>query len=198
MALTFDDPRHGTTRGHAAGCRELCCRRARNDDEARRRKYRQVLGITRTLDATGTRRRIQALLALGWPSLEIARRCGWTTGEAVLETAQRSYVHSATAAAIASVYDDLCVTPGPSDQTRSRSARKGYHLPSVWLDIDDPDEQPDPGYVPYSRNGIPSEDLLAEFDWLVDGGVSRYQAARQLGVTLAAVEKARERARSVA
>lgn len=134
--MTPDDPRHGTTRGHAAGCRELCCRRARNADEARRRKYRQVLGITRSVDATGTRRRIHALMALGWPSREIAARCGWTTGEAVLEVSRRNWVQTKTAETIARVYDHLSMTLGPSDATRRRAIAKGWAPPLAWDCID--------------------------------------------------------------
>lgn len=59
--MSPDDPRHGTTAGHAAGCRLTCCREARNSDERQRRKHREVLGIIRTVDKTGTVRRIQAL-----------------------------------------------------------------------------------------------------------------------------------------
>jgi hypothetical protein len=140
------DPRHGTTRGHAAGCRLDCCREARNTDERRRRKQRQVLGIHRRVDATGTARRIHALMALGWPSREIALRCGWTTGEAVLEVSRRTWVYNNTRATIARVYDELSMTPGPSASTRRRAALNGWLVPLMWDDIDRDPEPPETFY----------------------------------------------------
>lgn len=192
--MSPDDPRHGTTRGHAAGCRQTCCREARNLDEARRRKYRQVLGITRSVDATGTRRRIQALMALGWPGHAIAGHCGWRTGEAVFEITRRNWVQRSTAEAVAHVYEHLSMTPGPSAQTRARAARMGWPPPLAWDDIDNPDEQPDVSKSARRTNA----DLLAEYAYLTAAGESAEQAARQLGVTLGAIEKARERERKVA
>jgi hypothetical protein len=134
--MEADDPRHGTTRGHAQGCREDCCREARNADEARRRKYRGVLGIERSIDATGSRRRIQALMAIGHPSRDIAARCGWSHGEAVLEVTRRQWVQRKTAATVARVYDEMCMTVGPSALTRRRALAKGWPPPLAWDDID--------------------------------------------------------------
>ena len=51
-------PRHGTNRRYVMGCREDCCRRAHT-------LYQNLwrMGRTnKTIDSTGTRRRIQALL----------------------------------------------------------------------------------------------------------------------------------------
>lgn len=75
-------------------------------------------------------------MAIGWPSRQIAARCGWTSGEAVLEVARRNYVYTATAQAIARVYDELCMTPGPSPETKRRAARNGWAVPLAWDDID--------------------------------------------------------------
>lgn len=145
VTLTATDPRHGTTAGHAAGCRLLCCRAARNADERQRRKRRQVLGIVRTVPAVGTQRRIRALMALGWTSADLARSCGWKTSQAVTELlTARKWVHVGTAETVARVYDELCMTPGPSVVGRRRAAAKGWPTPLAWDEgaIDDPKARP--------------------------------------------------------
>lgn len=144
--MSPDDPRHGTTAGYWTGCRERCCREARNADERLRRKHRDVFGINRSVPAIGTQRRIQALMVLGWTSRDIAERCGWATPQAVTEllTARR-FIQRSTAALVAAAYDELSMRPGPSAQNRVRCRRKGWAPPLAWDNIDDPDEVPNFG-----------------------------------------------------
>jgi hypothetical protein len=166
-----DDPRHGTTRGHAAGCRELCCRRARNAD-AKRSKIERAQGRHRTVDAAGTQRRIRALYRLGWTSTHIATAAGWGTAEAVSETLKRSRVMLATAARVTSAYAALGSTPGPSARTRIRAERAGWPPPIHW----DDDTIDDSAATPYEPVKIDRraalienvEDLLAAGETLID------------------------------
>jgi DNA-binding CsgD family transcriptional regulator len=73
--MTPDDPRHGTNAGRSAGCRCPACKAAKVKYEKRR--LAGLCGGTATLtDATGTKRRIHALMAIGWPSSEVAARLG--------------------------------------------------------------------------------------------------------------------------
>ena len=191
--IAADDPRHGTTRGHAAGCRLPCCREARNADERRRRKYRDVLGIQRRIDGTGTRRRIQALWAIGWTSQHIADACGWETPQAITEIVNvREQIYATTAATIAHTYERMSMTPGPSAKNRRDAARKGWLPPLAWDDIDDIDETP---REQTDRRLYRSAELAAEWDHLRRCGVSIDTAARQLGVSVGAIEKAVERVR---
>ena len=135
--MSPDDPRHGTTAGHAAGCRETCCREVRNADERNRRKRRQVLGIVRSIDNTGTVRRIQALWAIGWTSADIASACGWASPQAVTEiVSTRSFTYIGTANLVAAAYDDLSMRVGPSAKNRRDAGRKGWAPPLAWDDID--------------------------------------------------------------
>lgn len=135
-----DDERHGSTRGYAQGCRQPCCREAQNEYERNRRKRRQVLGEERAIPATGTRRRLRALMAIGHTSKTIAAECGWGSGEAVLEVTKRAWVQQKTADTVAEVYERLSMTPGNSAGTRHRAASKGWIPPLGWNDIDhDPD-----------------------------------------------------------
>lgn len=197
--MSPDDPRHGTTRGHAAGCRDACCREARNADERRRRKYRQVLGVERRIDGTGTRRRIQALWAIGWTSRDIATACGWGTPQAVTEVVGvRRDVFTATAQVVAVIYERLSMTPGPSAKNRADAARKGWAVALAWegIDIDDPAAKPDAGHRPRRGPGRPERvtAVLEDFDWLTSQGTSAHEAAARVGVELATVEDYRRRA----
>ncbi len=84
--------------------------------------------------ALGTRRRIRALIALGWTHAEISRRSGHRTN--VVVNQQGRWVTASLHTDIARVYDDLCMTPGPSDLNRRRAIRLGYAPPLMWDDID--------------------------------------------------------------
>jgi AraC-like DNA-binding protein len=107
------------------------------------------LGFVRNL---GARRRIQALLAIGWRHEEITAtmlqtqpECG-TRSQMVLHQ-RGNWIARRTHDAVAAAYDQLSMTPGPSAKTRRLAAKYGYAPPLAWDDasIDDPDAQPDRG-----------------------------------------------------
>lgn len=190
-----DDPRHGTTRGHAAGCREACCRIPRNLYEARRRKYRQALGIHRRVPAIGTQRRIRALMRLGWTGRHIADHCGWKSAEAVTEILKdRRWVFLTTAAKVSRAYDDMSMRIGPSEKNRRYAERMGWLPPLAWDDIDNDPEPPaalhdepavDPVVVMRLLEGqrvkaTKAEKEAAMTQWVADGG-SRNELARMHG-----------------
>lgn len=83
---------------------------------------------------TGTKRRLQALLALGW---------GYPQLDPLLGTSAASIVHQAgrwvtrtTHDRVAALYDQLQHQRGPSSQAATWAAKKGYALPAEWDDID--------------------------------------------------------------
>jgi hypothetical protein len=140
--MTPDDPRHGTNAGHHAGCRDSCCRDARNRYERNGRKRRE-LGHPGLVDPLGTRRRIQALMALGWTQSAIASTAG-VSSVTVIDRLIRQVkqVRTSTAKQIADAYEQMSMTLGPSAVTRARAQRHGYPTPLCWDNIDDPDEIP--------------------------------------------------------
>lgn len=147
--MTPDDPRHGTPRGHYAGCREACCRAARCRYEKAGRLDRLRGG--RAIPALGYQRRIKALMALGWSYQALADAAGWAHRNHVRRVVEGQkgkptrYLERATASTIGEVFERLCMTvpQGPyAKRTRMLAARKGYLPPLAWDDIDDPNERP--------------------------------------------------------
>lgn len=196
--MRADDPRHGTNAGYDAGCRGSCCRRAAAEYE-RQRRYDTILGRPpRTLDAQGTQRRIQALVAIGYTFREIAERLGVSHDRARgLATRPTQFVRRTTADDVAAVFEELCMKPAPegwhSSYAKTTARRNGWLPPLAWLDIDDPDERPDAGKE--ARPGRPEvlPDVLEDFDWLVSAGESPEKAAERVGVALATIDRYRLR-----
>lgn len=124
----------------------LASRGRRSRKAARLRRYRtqRILNGDRPLllDSTGTRRRVEALMRLGWPAHAIAARGGWGTPEAVRQLRMRARVTPRNAASAAAVYDALSMTVGPSAETRRRAELAGWPPPLAWNNIDDPADRP--------------------------------------------------------
>lgn len=202
--MTPDDPRHGTTRGWHQGCKCDPCRTARARYEKLTRWHRHN-GIPRAIPALGAQRRIQALMALGWTSEDIRIAAGWHHRNAVLRILSGqngrpcTWIERHTHKTVCDVFDQLCMTVPELTWYRKRSRTlalgKGYVVPLAWDDIDNDAAPHDaPAEPKVGRKGID----MAEFERLVQFGESEEQAARRLGVTPAAIEKARQRARKVA
>lgn len=139
--MSPDDPRHGKKYGYQLGCRLDCCTRA----NTRALKLWRA-GLTSTLvDATGTKRRIQALIALGWTLHEVSTDAGGYTKNWSHLLLKQDMVTSTTAAKVAATYERLSmsVPAGPyRERTRKRAARNGWLPPLAWDDIDTDPESP--------------------------------------------------------
>lgn len=106
----------------------------------------------RWVDGTGTRRRLQALAAIGWANREIAAAIGATHHQLVWQWQTRpGMVTTETRERVAAVYDALwMVAPrGPAvDAVRLAASRRGYVSPLAWDDgvgpfgIDNPAARP--------------------------------------------------------
>jgi hypothetical protein len=151
-----DDPRHGTNAGYVAHMfnKDAPCQRCKDAHahykrQLWRRRYTRRADHLYT-DATGTKRRIRALIALGWTYRDINSRAGWSTshsGGNAHNIMRQQRVHLDTADVVRGVYDDLSMTlaTGPQSQRqRNIAARKGWLPPLAWDDdyIDDPDYRP--------------------------------------------------------
>lgn len=104
------------------------------------------------VDATGTRRRIQALVALGWSQSKVAERLGMTRSN-FGHTLTNVQIRLSTARAVTALYDELWDTRPPAETHRDkialsrtlRYAREHNFAPPLAWDadtIDDPAASP--------------------------------------------------------
>lgn len=140
-----DDPRHGTIAGYSAhrvaGVPHCGPCIAASTEYQRKLEIDHILGRPRRVDATGTIRRLQALAAIGWSTVDLAEYLDRSPCD--LRKTRTGYwptVRRGTAQAVAALYEQLCMTPGPSKVARAAAARGGWLPPLAWDDIDT-DEQ---------------------------------------------------------
>ncbi len=143
------------------------------------------------VDATGTRRRLQALMVLGHTLPDIARRIG-VGGSSLQQTAEGRWqaVRSLTATKVARVYRDLSTAPAPptrhAEKARNQAMMQGWHGPMAWADIDDPACEPDPD-VPAVPCHVHADDVAE----LAACGLDDDAIGRRLGVSARTVLRAR-------
>ena len=133
------------------------------------------------VDAWPTRRRIQALAAIGWPQYVISEKCGWQPKYANYLLG-RDVVLSSTAARVDAVYRSLCMTPGPSEAAVRIAKRHGWIPPLGWDDIDDPNERP----VLHTDEKVSFADKFLE---LREFGLGMEAIAERMGISVTSVER---------
>jgi len=112
----------------------------------------EALGGAALVDATGTRRRLQALVACGYSKSRLAERLGMLPGN-FAQVMTRGQVQAGTERAVRALYDGLWdVPPGESGHRErisvSRAGRyareRGWAVPMAWDDeaLDDPAARP--------------------------------------------------------
>lgn len=131
---------HSTYSAYRYGCR---CADAREDARLYHKRRREGRAQPLRVDSTGTRRRIQALVAIGWNLEVLAQKLG-TARAAVGDYMCIKPVNASTARRVAAVYNQLSMTPGPSRRAQVRARNKGWVPPFGWDDaqIDDPNARP--------------------------------------------------------
>lgn len=170
--------------------------RERRERDREYRKTRLIHGAL-TIDATGARRRIQALYALGWTFDELGECMGGGKNRAH-RIAHGTHctdrgIYAVTHRRVVALYDELSSKRPEgwiAERTRANAARLGWLVPAMWDDID---RDPEPTTSGRSEHNYTAAELVAEWDHLRRAGESIDQAARQLGVTVGAIEKALER-----
>lgn len=147
------------------------------------------------IDATGTRRRLQALAAFGWSLNHVSRVTGYTRSAISRLADNPSFVLASTARTIAALYDELSMTPGPSVRAARDAVRRGFVPPLAWDDdnIDDPTAQPH-GDIERPLSAV--ERCIEDYHdtWAHHGGDIQ-QAADRLGMTRDHLDKTLSRAR---
>ena len=192
---------HGTP---GKGCRCPGCAQANRDYQARRARliaYGQWDVLT---DATGTRRRIQALMRCGWSMSLLATRLGQPRQVLRAKLHVRGRVTPATAAAVRALYDELWDRPPPAGTRFERRAatmarryatERGWVPPLAWDEdaIDDPAAVPADGWE--RGAGREHGTLTAEALDLIGFGLDERQAAERLGVSRGTLSVTLARAR---
>lgn len=164
-----------------------------------------LLGGSALVAATGTHRRVQALVAIGWSQQKLAVRLGMLPSN-FGSMMRRDEVYAATVRAVAALYDELWDQPPPEETHRNRIAanrarnyarNRGWAPPAAWDDdrIEDPGARPADWKRP---ERLSSAELAEEARELFSQGYSRARAAERLGVSVAALDKALERNREAA
>ncbi|MDV6278330.1 hypothetical protein R3Q06_33355, partial [Rhodococcus erythropolis] len=95
----------------------------------------------------GTRRRLQALIALGWPQTLIAHELGIeATNLSRMVHGRCAHVTAARATEVGELYTRWEMIPGPSLRARAQAARYRWAPPLAWdaHALDDPDASPCP------------------------------------------------------
>jgi DNA-binding transcriptional MerR regulator len=170
-------------------------REATRDPRSARTRYKTLhcagLLPPAWVDPTGTRRRIQALVRVGWPLREIFTRLGYGPRSRPANVLYGRQVHRSTALRVAAVYDELSMTPGPSSLAAARAAGKGWAPPLAWDDdtIDDPAAAP----AGHQAGGSPRGATVEDEAFLRQVGCSDEEIAGRLGVTVEALERRRFR-----
>lgn len=152
------------------------------------------------VSALGSRRRVEALMALGWTPAEVGRAVGLTRQNFMaIASGRRAIVSAGTAQRIREVYDRLSMLLAPPGSTRTMRAHRtrmrrlaaahGWAPPLAWddEDLDDPTATSHP-------TGHRAEHLdLDEFMFLVDAGEPAGRAAARCGISVSGVTKAARR-----
>lgn len=143
------------------------------------------------VDATGTRRRLQALAVLGYNLTDIARQAG-VAQSSLHQTIEGRWgrVRTLVATKVARVYRQLSMRPAPAsriaEQARNQAMALGWHGPMAWSRIDDPACRPEPG-EPTAPRHVHAEDVGE----LAALGLADEEIGRRLNVSPRTVLRAR-------
>jgi hypothetical protein len=148
------------------------CEQIRQENARRIFAVRAEDVVTGFVDAAGTRRRLQALMAIGWPQLRLGPHFGLHP-HYVTELLRQQRVYGTTAMTVAAAYDRLWnqdprqhgVAKGPFKKIVNHARANAWAPPGAWDDdlIDDPQAHPewtgycgtDRGWWVHRRQDIP-------------------------------------------
>ena len=148
-------------------------------------------------DATGSRRRLQALAVNGWTSYYLGERLGHAHPATVQDIAKGKTltIRLRTKDAIKDLYDELWDQPGPNVRAATIAKKKGWLPALAWDDdlIDRPEHEPDDVRRPVRTtwSGLTLEDIE---DARQQGYVSAEQIGWRLGVSRDTVQQILSRA----
>lgn len=139
---------------------------------------------TTYVNATGSIRRVRALIAIGHPLTAIAQAVGITkTALGRIINYDHERITARNAQAIAALYSKWAAAPGNNVRSRNRAATLGWHGPMAWDadTIDDPNAEPET-FAPYQPIAKGGRDSMrrAEIAHLLSCGESIATIARRM------------------
>jgi transcriptional regulator with XRE-family HTH domain len=152
---------------------------------------------TGLVPATGTVRRLRALMLAGWPASVLAGELGYQTHALRRLATSGQFTPAPTASGARVLYDRLWDKPGPSERTSRNAVQRGWAPAMAWDDdtIDDPAAQPQ-GIRPARRGSYRrAADVIEDAEELIRWGLTPAQAAERLGISRASLDQARRRRR---
>jgi hypothetical protein len=166
---------------------------------------RKILAVTADhampgyTDGTGTRRRIQALIAIGWPVRRVGEQLGLNAtyaGELIRRTEQGKPIYLATATKVAEAYEtarhrspeDCGVSTATANRKRDQAKVERWPTPRYW--DEHPGDIDDPHFEPMYR--VTRREIIAQDANLImrTTGLDRHAAAARLGVDKSYVDHA--------
>ncbi|QWY84249.1 helix-turn-helix DNA-binding domain protein [Arthrobacter phage Zaheer] len=143
----------------------------------------------------GLRRRLQALLTMGWRHQDLEPLLGFDSGVVLYQKGDVTFrKHEATKR----VYDELWNKRGPADlRTMRVVAKAGYAPPLAWDDdtIDDPTAAPDLGARIYAQGRCPegaihkADAAVEDVEFLIRDGLNWTDITERLDVKPASLER---------
>jgi transcriptional regulator with XRE-family HTH domain len=148
----------------------------------------------------GARRRLQALMAIGWRHQDLTPMLGFRSANLMHQAGH--WVSRQKHDAMKDLYDRIWDQRGPATaQSMTRIAKAGYAPPLAWDDdsIDDPNAVPDLG-ARVHRQGPSAEDavrfsdtLVENVEFLVSTGIGWAGIPGRLGMAPKAIERSLQR-----
>jgi DNA-binding XRE family transcriptional regulator len=185
------------------GCRCGTCRAAKASYGRHRDRMIAYGRWAPHVDATGSRRRLQALIRNGWSMPELAARLGCSR-QALRDRLDCARVTAAGAARISVLYDSLWDRTPPqgtryektaATMARRYAAERGWVPPLAWDEIDDPAASPADGWERGDDGKREWGTLTAEALELAGFGLDERQIAERLGVSAGTLSVTLARAR---
>lgn len=149
----------------------------------------------------GARRRLQALMVMGWRHQDLGPLLGFRTTN--LNHQAGDWISQRRHEAVKDLYDRLWNVKGPAGlQSLARIAKAGYAPPLAWDDdtIDDPNAVADLGARIYAQGKAPdgglrrSDAVVEDVEFLLEDGCTWPELLSRLGLSEEALEGALRRA----
>lgn len=169
-----------------------------NHENARRILAVDVSQVpTGLVDSTGARRRLQALMVVGWPAYRLGGPLGLHPVY-VREIQRRSRIYATTAHAMAVTYNQLWdkkpehygISRQAANRSRNYGRASGWAPPAAWDDdaLDDPHGGPDTGEdVHLGRNELAAY-RRNEVEFLSSCGIGEHEIAARLSMAPSTVQ----------